>query len=153
MRMAMWAVRTFDSIFSSSLHFHAAALLTLTSFFCMRCCRCLSQWLILWFFLFAHLVYSHCGRKQGEPTMRAPESPRGPHILSVLKASSPCEHSSEDQTQYSANICAPPHPHPTVLHDTETSCCCYIIMYFNIKRQNLVYILIVWLIFFFRDSK
>lgn len=104
---------TFDSISSSSLHFHAAALLALTSFFCMRCCRCLSQRLILRFFLFAHLVYSHCGRKQGEPTMRAPETPRSPHILSLLKASSPCEHSSEDQTLYSANICA--HP-PTTTH-------------------------------------
>lgn len=75
--------------------------------------------------------------------------PRAPTFSVFWRLWTQCEHASEDQTRYATNICAT----PRVLHDTETSYCRYIIIYFNVKRQNLVYTLIVRLIFFFYHWK
>lgn len=105
-RMAMWALRTFGSVFSSSLHFLCCGSFGVNLLFLHAFRQMLVAVTYFVILLFAHLVYSHCGRKHGAKTMRAPESPRSPHILSLLKALSPWERSSEDQTQYSANICA-----------------------------------------------
>lgn len=134
-KMAVWAMQTFDSIFHLSLQFHAAAIFTLTLFFCARSCKSLSQWLVLWFLLFAHLVYSHSGGKQGEQTMRAPAIPRASQILSLLKASSQCEHTSGDHTWYSASICASPPPTPQFCKAQKCPSWC-IIMHFQIASTT-----------------
>lgn len=79
--------------------------------------------------LFTHLVFSQ-------------EPPHSQSLESRVNAHQKIRH---DMLQTSV----PPPPKP----DTETSYCCYLIIYSNVKRQNLVYVLSVGLILFFYDSK